>query len=129
MRTIAILVALVAITSIAAAQNTATPDEPRMLQLIQLKYIDVGTVIRIFGGSIIPTTGYSGAGYTAWPRGRRGGYSHARTGSQVGGSLTAPRTYGYQPQNNYGNYGHGTQSGNDQLPAPTPNTGQQYNAY
>lgn len=123
MRTIAILVALVAITSIAAAQNTATADEPRVMQLIQLKYLDVGTVIRLFGGNVIPTTGYTG--YNARPRGRRGGYSHARTGSQVGGGFTTPRTYHYRPQNNYG---YSDQNGNIQLPTPTPNTGQQYNA-
>lgn len=125
MRAIAILVALVAITTIAFAQDTAVNHEPRMFQLIQLKYIDVGTVIRLFGGNIIQNTGYNGS-YSR-PGGRRGGYSHARTGSQVGGSFTTPRTY-YQPQNNYG---YSDQNGNIQLPAPTPapNTDQQYNAF
>ena len=123
MRAIAIFVALVAITSVAVAQNTAAPAEPRMFQLIQLKYIDVGTAMRIFGGTVIPPPGY--AGHNSRPSGPRGGYSNARTGSQVGGSYTTPRTY-YRPQNNYG---YSDQNGNIQLPTPTPNTGQQYNAF
>ena len=134
-RTIAILVALVAITSIAAAQNTATNGEPRVVQLIQLNYLDVATVIRLFGGNIIPNVGYQGQ-----PHGPRGGYSHAHSGSQVGGGYNIPRAYGSQQQTNYGNYGYGGQSGsygygspnvntsNDQLPAPVRNTDQQYNA-
>ena len=120
MRAIAIFVALVAITSVAVAQNAAAPAEPKMIQLIQLKYIDVGTVMRLFGGNVIPTSGYNSR-----PSGPRGGYSNARTGSQVGGSYTTPRTY-YRPQNNYG---YSDQNGNIQLPTPTPNTGQQYDAF
>ena len=119
MRTVAILIALVVITSVAVAQNTAPTDQPRVLQLIQLKYLDVATAVRIFGGNLIPVTGYNG--YNARPHARRGGYSHARAGSQVGGGYSVRRTY-YQPQNNYG---YSDQNGDIRLPAPIPDTGQE----
>lgn len=107
MRIIAIIAAIVVISTVAFAQETADRQDRVILEVIQLKYIDVQTAIALFGGTIIPSYGQR-----MTPRGPRGGYSgrggnygYSRSGSSVGGSYTTPRTYGYGSRSgsNYGN--------------------------
>ncbi len=128
MRTIAILIAVAAFTGIALAQDQAPRSERVVLKLIQLKYLDVATAARLFGGTIISTSGYSGGQYAA-PRGPRGGYGYARSGSRVGGGYTSSRNYGYQPQTGYGTQDPNTYGNAGAVPGPTRDTFAQPNTF
>ncbi|MCD6360999.1 MAG: hypothetical protein J7M38_09045, partial [Armatimonadetes bacterium] len=57
MRTIAVIIAIIAISGLAFAQDTADRQNRVVLEVIPLQYLDVQTAIAIFGGTIIPSYG------------------------------------------------------------------------
>ena len=102
MRAIAIVAVIVVTASLALAQEPADREDRVILEVIQLKYLDVQTAMAIFGGTVIGQPSYMPSGPRGGYGSYTGGYGYPGTGYGTSGGYTNPRHYGYGAQSGYG---------------------------